>query len=101
MSRSTVTFGMVIALSIPLFAQAGPKDDFEKAYSQAERTHQEAGTFQWTTTSDRLKAAQEAAGAGDYDAAARLARDALELAQQSVAQQQDQKEAWRITAIGD
>ncbi|MBW0146156.1 hypothetical protein [Marinobacter arenosus] len=100
MNRSLVTFGMALALSVPLCAQAGPQDDFDKTYSQAERTHQEAGTFQWTTTSDRLKAAKEAAGANDYEAALRLAEEALELANQSVAQQQGQKEAWRMTAIG-
>lgn len=101
MNRSLVTFGMALALSIPVCAQAGPQEDFEKTYSQAERTHKEAGTFQWTTTSDRLKAAQEAADANDYETAMRLAEDALELANQSVAQQQDQNEAWRMTAIGN
>ncbi|MBW4933103.1 hypothetical protein [Marinobacter sp. F4206] len=101
MNRSLLTFGMALALSIPLCAQAGPKEDFEKLYSQAEQTHQKADTFQWTTTSGRLKAAQDAADADDYESAVRLAEEALELANQSVAQQQNQKEAWRMTAIGN
>ncbi|WP_404362685.1 hypothetical protein [Marinobacter sp.] len=102
MNRLLLTIGISLALSVPLTAQAGPKEDFKEVYSKAQSMHQDAGTFQWTVTSDRLKAAQSAADSGDYGKAESMAREALKLAEESVAQrQQQQKEdAWRKVAIG-
>lgn len=101
MNKPLLTIGMSLALSVPLAVQAGAKEDFEAVYSKAESTHKDAGTFQWTTTSDRLKAARSAADSGDYDKAASMADQALKLAEQSVAQRELQGEAWRNTAIGN
>jgi hypothetical protein len=101
MNKPLLTLGISLALSVPLLAQAGPKEDFNQLYSKAESAHKEAGTFQWTVTSDRLKAAQSAADEGDYEKAGKMASEALKLAEESVAQREQQQKAWRNVAIGD
>ncbi len=101
MNKPLLTIGISFALSVPLAAQAGPKEDFNDVYSKAQSTHQNAGTFQWTVTSDRLKAAKSAADNGDYEKAKAMANEALELAERSVAQREQQQEAWRNVAIGN
>lgn len=100
MNKLLLTFGMSLALSVPL-AQAGVQDDYSELYEKARSTHQEAGNFQWTTTTDRLNAAKSAAESGDYEQAASLAKRALKLAEESVAQRNQQHEAWRNAAIGN
>ncbi|AOY87768.1 hypothetical protein BKP64_06040 [Marinobacter salinus] len=100
MKKSLLTLGAILALGISLSALAGPKEDFEKIYSEAESTHKDAGTFQWTITSDRLKAARSAAESGDYEKAKGMASKALKLAEESVAQRKKQAEVWRNVAIG-
>lgn len=103
MNRSLLTIGISLVLSVPLFAQAGPKEDFNGLYTKAQSTHEDAGTFKWTVTSDRLKAAKSAAENGDYEKAGAMAQEALLLAEESVAQrqQQQQEDAWRKVAVGD
>lgn len=101
MKKPLLAIGISLALSVPLVAQAGPKEDFQEVYSKAESTHQDAGTFQWTITSDRLKGAKSAADSGDYEKAVAMANEALKLAEESVAQRKQQKEAWRQVAIGN
>ncbi len=101
MNKPLLTIVISLALSIPLAAQAGPKEDFNDVYSKAESTHQHAGNFQWTVTSDRLKAAKSAAENGDYEEAKDMASEALKLAEESVAQRKQQQEAWRNVAIGN
>ncbi len=103
MNKPLLIIGISLALSVPLAAQAGPKEDFNDIYSKAQSTHEDAGTFQWTVTSDRLKAAKSAAGDGDYEKAKAMANEALKLAEESVAQRQlqQQEDAWRKVAIGD
>ncbi|MCG7199685.1 hypothetical protein MD273_08105 [Marinobacter pelagius] len=101
MNKPLLTIGISLALSVPLAAQAGAKEDFNEVYAKAQSTHQDAGNFQWTTTTDRMKAAKTSAESGDYDKAASMARQALKLAQESVAQRKQQQEAWRNAAIGN
>lgn len=101
MNRLLLTIGISLALSVPLTTQAGPKEDFKEVYSKAQSIHEDAGTFQWTVTSDRLEAAKSAADDGDYDKAISVAKEAMELAEQSVAQRQQQQENWRNVAIGN
>ena len=101
MNKPLLTIGISLALTVPQLAQAGPKEDFHERYTKAESTHKDAGTFQWTVTSDRLKSAQAAAANGDYEKAKTMATEALKLAEKSVAQRKEQQEAWRNVAIGN
>lgn len=101
MNKPLLAIGISLAMSVPLATQAGPKEDFQEVYSKAQSTHQDAGTFQWTITSDRLKAAKSAADSGDYDKAMAMAKEAQKLAQESAAQRKKQQEAWRQVAIGN
>lgn len=101
MNKPLLTIGISLALSVPLAVQAGPKEDFNDVYSKAESTHEDSGTFQWTVTSERLKAAKSAADSGDYEKARTMANEALKLAEESVAQRKKQQEAWRNVAIGE
>ncbi|KMQ74410.1 hypothetical protein [Marinobacter subterrani] len=101
MNKPLLTIGISLALFAPLSAQAGPKEDFNDLYAKAQSTHHDAGTFQWTVTSDRLKAAKSAADNGDYEKAKSMAREALNLAEASVAQREQQQKVWRNVAIGN
>lgn len=100
MNKPLLTIGISLALSVPLSAQAGPKEDFNDVYSKAQSSHQDAGNFQWTVTSDRLKAAKSAGDNGDYEKAKTMANEALKLAEESVAQRKKQQEVWSSAAIG-
>lgn len=100
MNKPLLTVGLTLSLLVPLCAQAGAKEDFQKIYSDAKSAQKDAGDFKWTTTSSRLKAAESAAESGDYDKAKTLAAEALKLAQESVDQRKTQAEAWRKAAIG-
>lgn len=100
MNKSLLTLGLSLSLLVPLCAQAGAKEDFQKIYSEAKSTNKEAGDFQWTTTASRLSAAQSAADDGKYDKAKELAKEALHLAKESVAQRKNQAEVWQNAAIG-
>ncbi len=101
MNKALLTIGISLALSLPLAVQAGPKEDFNDLYSKAESAHKDAGNFQWTVTSDRLKAAKSAADNGDHEKAKAMANEALKLAEESIAQRKQQQEAWRNVAIGN
>ncbi|NMT63599.1 hypothetical protein [Marinobacter orientalis] len=101
MNKALLTIGISLGLSVPLAAQAGPEEDFNDLFAKAQSTHKDAGTFQWTVTSDRLSAAESAADNGDYEKAKAMAKEALELAEESVAQRKKQQEAWRNVAIGN
>lgn len=101
MNKPLLTIAISLALSVSLVAEAGPKEDFNDTYSKAQSTHQDAGNFQWTVTSDRLKAAKSAADNGDYEKATAMAKEALKLAEESAAQRTKQQEVWRNAAIGN
>ncbi|SHK66327.1 hypothetical protein SAMN05216369_2712 [Marinobacter antarcticus] len=100
MNKLLPTFGAIVVMGLTLSVQAGPKEDFQEIYSKAESTHKDSGTYQWTTTSDRLKAASSAAESGDYKRAKTMASEALRLAEESVAQRKQQGKVWRNVAIG-
>ncbi|MCL1479609.1 hypothetical protein MIH18_18010 [Marinobacter sp. M3C] len=99
--KSSLIIATSFGLLVSLGAYAGPKEDFQQVYSEAESTNQNAGTFKWTVTSDRLKAARSAADSGDYGKAKTMATEARNLAQESVAQRKQQAEVWRNVAIGN
>lgn len=101
MKKPLLTIGMLLALLVPLFGHAGTKEGFQKVYSEAESTNKNAGNFQWTVTSDRLKAAKLAAESGDYEKAKAMATEALNLAEASLAQRKEQGEVWRNATIGN
>lgn len=99
MKKALLTIGTSLALLVPLCGHAGPKENFQKVYSEAESTHKNAGNFQWTVTSVRLKAAKSAAESGDYEKAKAMATEALNLAEESQAQRKEQGEVWRNATI--
>lgn len=100
MNKSLLAVGLSLALAVPLCAQAGDKEEFQKIYSEAKSVNEDAGNFQWTVTFSKLKAADAAAGKGDYEKAKTMATQALELARESVRQRKEQAEAWKTSAIG-
>jgi hypothetical protein len=81
-------------------AQA-PAEAFKAAYASAVAVNKKAGELrnQWTTTSATLAAAQKAADGGDYDAAAKLAREAEALAGASIAQFEREKTLWEESEL--
>lgn len=82
-------------------AFAASADDFKAALAKAEAANKAAGALknQWTTTADRLKAAQAAAAAGNYDQAIKLAGEAQALADASIAQAKEQAAEWTKAVI--
>jgi hypothetical protein len=80
---------------------AGSETEFNSALAAAESANKEAGVLknQWTTTAQELAAARQAAAAGDFAKAARLARFAEALAKASIAQAKEQQDAWRAAEI--
>lgn len=98
--KTILMLGLSLSLLAPLSAQAGAKEDFQKIYSEAKSTHDEAGNFKWTTTASRLSAARSAADDGKYEKAKELANQALQLAKESVAQRKNQAKVWQNAAIG-
>jgi len=101
MSKQLRTFGMSIALLVPLAVQAGPKEDFDQAYAEAIETQKEAPGFQWTSTNATLKAARAEAEKGNYDKAQSMTDEAMAMAEASIKQREDGKEGWRQIAIGN
>ncbi|QSP93888.1 hypothetical protein LPB19_11860 [Marinobacter salinisoli] len=101
MNKPLLILAASFVLSLPAVSQAGAKEDFSEIYQQAENTHNQAGTFQWTTTANQLSAANEAAESGDYDKALEMAKKALAYAEQSLAQRKQQEENWPAVAIGN
>jgi len=82
-------------------AAASPADDFKSAFAMAEAAEKEAAALKnrWTTTEQSLAEARKAAAAGDYEGALAQARRAEALAKASVAQAQEQQQAWRAAVI--
>jgi len=82
-------------------AFAASADDFKAALAKAEAANKAAGALknQWTTTADRLKAAQAAAAAGKYDEAVKDAQQAEALANASIAQAKEQAADWTKAVI--
>lgn len=99
MKLRIMAIGLAAALLVPSLSFAGDKSDFQAAYDKAQSIHQQAGTFSWTTTADRLEAAKAAAEDGKYGQAASLAVEARELAELSLKQRKNQEEAWRQAVV--
>jgi hypothetical protein len=80
---------------------AGSQSDFETAYAAADAAEQEAGRLRnrWTVTETALAGARKAAGEGDFEHAADMAREAEALAKASVFQAKSEKEAWKNLEI--
>lgn len=102
MLRSAAIIILTASLGLPFAANAATSQtDYQAAYEQALAVHKKAGTLdnQWTTTGKALKAAQAAAGQGDYDKATMLAGKAKALAQLAVDQAQNQEQAWKKAVV--
>lgn len=102
--RNGVSLGLIAGLSaagLTAAALAGPAEDFKSAYNKAEAASRQAAAMktQWSTTVNELKAAQNAASAGNYAEAIALARHAEALAEASIAQAKEQATSWRDGVI--
>ena len=102
--RNRVVLGLIallVAAGSSGAVSAGPADDFAAAYEAADTASKLSLALkaQWTTTLAELKAAQDAARAGKYDAAIAHARKAEALAKASIAQAKDQETAWKDGVI--
>jgi|SRR6516162_10017624 hypothetical protein len=91
----------VLALNTAASIAAGPADVFKDAYAKAEAANGRAGKLknQWTPTQSALGAARKAADSGDYDAAVRLAKQAEDLANASIAQSEREDKLWTDAEI--
>ncbi len=102
--RSPVSISLMAFLAaagLTMAAWAGPAEDFAAAYAKAEAASKQAAAMkaQWTTTVSELKAAQNAASAGNYAEAIARARHAEALAEASIAQAKGQASAWKDGVI--
>ena len=102
--RARIAILALAALALGAVTPASAAADaaaFKAAYAAAVAANREAGALkdQWTTTSAVLKEAEQAASAGKYDDAVRLARQAEALAKASTAQAKEQDQAWRAAVI--
>jgi hypothetical protein len=102
--RKTIFVPLLAALSVAgvnAANSAGTEADFKAALSAAEAANKQAGALknQWTTTSQTLAAAGQAAAAHDYDQAIALAKLAEALAKASIDQAKEQQEAWKAAVI--
>ena len=91
----------VLVLNTAASIAADPQDAFKDAYAKAEAANLRAGKLknQWTTTQSTLVGAKKAADGGDYDAAARFAKEAEDLANASIAQREREDKLWKDAEI--
>lgn len=89
----TSTFCLFCALAQ---AEAG-KDSFDAAYQAAETARQQAAAagYEWRDTSKLLSEAKDAAAAGDYAAAVKLADEAKLQGELAVQQAAHEADAWK------
>jgi hypothetical protein len=102
--RTRLVVCLAIILSIGGSASAAfaaSADDFKAAYAKAEAASKQAAALknQWAVTVRALKAAQQAAAAGNYDVAVEEAEHAEALANASIAQGKEQATAWKQAVI--
>jgi hypothetical protein len=105
--RKRILIGLAIAgvtavtAGIASVAVAGSEADFMSALAAAETASKEAGALktQWTTTIQELAAAKQAAATGDFERATGHAKLAEALAKASIAQANEQEEAWRAAEL--
>ena len=96
--RTRALIRLAVVLSVGGFAAAAlaaSADDFKAAYAKAEAANKQAGALknQWTTTASELKAAKKAADAGKFDDAVKHAKEAEALANASIAQAKERRDA--------
>ena len=79
----------------------GSEADFKAAYAAAEAANQRAGQLrdQWTTTAAALADAKKAAGSGDFDKAVASSGEAGALANASILQAENERQAWKAMEI--
>ena len=106
MSLSIRVFATVMSAVVVLAIGAGAwaasiEADFTAAYEAAEAANKQAGVLrnQWTTTAAVLAAAKKAAADGNFDSAVASAKEAEALANASIFQTTEQKEAWKELEI--
>ena len=82
-------------------ARAAAEDDFKTAYAAAVDAHKQAGQLhdQWSVTATALADAKKAADAGDFDKAAKAAKEAEALAKASLYQATSEQSAWKAMEI--
>ena len=82
-------------------AIAASADHFKAAYAKAEAASKQALAMKagWLTTTNELKAAKMAAGAGKFDDAVKHAKEAEALANASIAQAEEQKKSWKNIVV--
>jgi len=100
--RNMIRLAVILAIGgLANAALAASADDFKAALAKAEAANKQAGAIknQWTTTAQKLKAAQAAAAAGNYDEAIRDAQEAEALANASIAQAREQATAWKQAVV--
>jgi hypothetical protein len=101
-TRSTIRLAIILSIAgLATAALAASAEDFKAAFAKAEAANKQAGALknQWTTTAEKLKAAQAAAAAGKYDEAVKDAEAAEALANASIAQAKEQATAWKQAVI--
>ena len=96
-----LAIAFVVGGSIPAANAQTPEAAFKVAYASAQAANKNAGELknQWTTTSAALAAAQKAADGGDFDAAAKLAKQAEALANASIAQVERESTLWKESEL--
>jgi len=89
------------ALGNPAADAQTPEEVFKAAYAAAQGANKKAGELrnQWTTTAAALTAAQKMAAAGDFDAAAQLAKQAEAFANASIAQVERENTLWKESEL--
>jgi hypothetical protein len=80
---------------------ADSEADFQSAYAQAAAAEQEAGRLrnQWLAAESALADARKAGDRGDFDRAARFAKEAEALAKASIFQATSEKDRWKNLEI--
>jgi len=100
-----VTRNIVVATVLSLLgampACAASEADFKAAYAAAVDAHKQAGQLhdQWSVTATALAEAKKAADAGDFDKAAKAAKEAEALAKASLYQATSEQSAWKAMEI--
>ena len=91
----------LMAMLVATPALAATDADYKAAYAAADAANKEAGSLrnQWTVTATALTDAKKAADAGDFDKAAKAAKEAEALAKASLYQATSEQSAWKAMEI--
>jgi hypothetical protein len=93
--------GAAVLLALSALAAAADNAGFEAAYNAAEAARKKAAEveYEWNTTAPLLQKAQDAAAAGDFDKAIKLADEAKKQGDLAYAQSQNEANHWRDSEI--